>query len=112
MPRNRKRQLCIEAEPTTDSSPLPTAKRRKLKNRQRHRTPIRFWDQLSRVWLTARALRESDRRTVRPAAPVRPVRSGKEDIDIAQLKRFARHGGPALGDLRAVSQIQNSSQAY
>ena len=32
---NRKRQLSVEAEPTLDSSPRPTAKHRKLKNQQR-----------------------------------------------------------------------------
>jgi len=106
MPLNRKRQLCVEEEPTTDSAPPPTTKRRKLENQQRHRTPSWFWDNLSRVWLTPRALREFDRRTVWPTAPVPPGRTGKEDIDLAQLKRFARHGGPSLGELRAVSSIQ------
>lgn len=106
MPRNRKRQLCVEEEPTTDSAPPPTTKRRKLENQQRHRTPSWFWDNLSRVWLTPRALREFDRRTAWPTAPVPPDRTGREDIDLAQLKRFARHGGPSLDDLRAVSSIQ------
>ncbi len=106
MLRSRKRQLCVEAEPTTVSSPPPTTKRRKLENQQRHRTPSWFWDNLSRVWLTPRALREFDRRNRRSPAPGRPDRTGKEDIDLAQLKRFARHGGPSLGELRAVSSIQ------
>jgi hypothetical protein len=106
MPPKRKRQLCLEAEPTADSSSLPTPKRRKLENQGRHKTPSWFWDNLSRVWLTPRALREFDRRTVWPTTPVPPDRTGKEDIDLAQLKRFARHGGPSLGDLRAVSSIQ------
>ena len=43
MPCSRKRQLCVQAEPTTDSSPL-IAKRRKLEKQQRHRTLSRFWD--------------------------------------------------------------------
>lgn len=109
MPRNRKRQLCVEEEPTTDSTPPPTTKRRKLENQQRHRTPSWFWDNLSRVWLTPRALREFDRRTVWPTTPVPPDRTDKEDIDLAQLKRFARHGGPSLDHLRAVGSIQPSS---
>ncbi len=111
MPRSRKRQLCLEAEPTTDSSPPPTPKRRKLENQRRHRTPSSFWVNLSRVWLTPRALREFDRRTEWPAVPVPPERTGKEDIDLAQLKRFARHGGPSLDHLRAVSSIQPSQTA-
>ena len=103
MPRSRKRQLYVEAESTTDSSPPLIAKRRKLEQQQRHRTPSWFWDNLSRQWLTPRTLREFDRRTEWPAAPLLPDRTDKEDIDLAQLKRFARHGGPSLGNLRAVS---------
>ena len=106
MPHSRKRQLYVEAEPTTDSSSPPIAKRRKLEKQQRHRTPSWFWDNLSRQWLTPRTLREFDRRTEWPAAPLPPDRTDKEDIDLAQLKRFARHGGPSLGHLRAVNSIQ------
>ena len=102
-PRIQKRQLSSEAEPAIDSSLLPTAKRRRLENHQRHRLPSSFWDNLSRQWLTPRALREFDRRTVRPAAPVPLGRTDKNNIHLAQLKRFARHGGPSLGNLRAVS---------
>jgi len=108
MPRDIKRQLSVEEDPTTDSAQPPTTKRRKLEleNQERHRTPSWFWDNLSRLWLTPRALREFDRRTVQPTAPVPPDRTGEEDIDLAQLKRFARHGGPSLGHLRGVSLIQ------
>ena len=108
VPNIRKRKLSVGIEPTIISSLPPPAKRRKREKRQRQRTPSWFWDNLSRLWLTPRALREFDRRTEWPAAPVPPKQTGKEDINLAQLKRFARHGGPALGDLRAVSQIQPS----
>lgn len=117
--RNRKRQLCNKAEPTTDSPPPPTAKRRKLEIQQQYRTPSSFWDNLSRQWLTRRALREFDRRTVWPATPVPPDLTDKENIQVAQLKRFARHGGPILGSIRAYPepgtatpshQTMNSSQ--
>ncbi|KAI0398937.1 hypothetical protein F4802DRAFT_611271 [Xylaria palmicola] len=43
-----------------------------------------FWDNLSKIWLTPRALRELDRRN-----RIRP-----------DLARFARHGGPDLQHLR------------
>ena len=102
-PPIRKRQLCVEAEPTTDSSPPPTTKQRKLENQRRHRTPSSFWNNLSRLWLNPRALREFDRRIAWPAAPIPPDRTGMEDIDLAQLKRFARHGGPGPSHLRVVS---------
>lgn len=108
MPCSRKRQLCVQAEPTTDSSSPPIAKRRKLEKQQRHRTPSWFWDNLSRQWLTPRTLREFDRRTEWPATPSPPDRTGKEDIDLAQLKRFARHGGPSLGHLRAYPEPETA----
>ena len=108
LPPSRKLRLYREAEPTTDSLPPPAAKRRKLENQERHRTPCSFWDNLSRLWLTPRSLQEFDRRTIWPAAPVPPKQTGKEDINPVQLKRFARDGGPSLGHLRAVSSIQPS----
>jgi len=110
VPHNRKRQLS-KAESETNLSPQPTAKRQKLEDQQRHQTPSSFWDNLSRLWLTRRALREFDRRTIWPAAPVPPHRTGKENIDFAKLKRFARHGGPSLGNIRGVSSIQSFSDS-
>ena len=112
MSPNRKRKLCVDTQLTTDSSPPPTNKRRKLQNQQRHQTPSSFWDNLSRLWLTPRALQEFDRRTLWPAAPVPPERTGKENIDLVQLRRFARHGGPSLDHLRAVSSIQPSLKSF
>ena len=104
VPKIRKRKLSVGAEPTTVSLSSPPTKRHKQESQQRHRTTSSFWDNLSRQWLTRRALREFDQRTVWPAAPVPPDHFGKENIRLAQLKRFARHGGPSLGDLRAVSE--------
>lgn len=92
---SRKRKASAEAEPVTDHLLSPKTKRRRL-----------FWDNLSRLWLTPRALRELDRRTVRPAPPARPDQTDLQDIDPEELRRFAKHGGPALGDLRGVSQTQ------
>ena len=105
VPHNRKRQL-IEAESRTGFPPQPTTKRQKLEDNLRHQTPpSSFWDNLSRQWLTRRALREFDRRTVWPGTPLTPSRAGKENINLAKLKRFARHGGPSLSDLRDVSSM-------
>ena len=105
VPHNRKRQLS-ETEPETDFSLQRTAKRQKLEDHQRHRTPGFFWDNLSRQWLTRRTLREFNRRTVWPAVLVPPHRTGKENIELTKLKRFARHGGPSLGDIRGVNTIK------
>ena len=103
VPCNGKRQPS-EVNSETDSSPQPIAKRQRLEQRQQHQTPAYFWDNLSRLWLTRRTLREFDRRTVWPASPVPPHRTGKENINLASLKRFARHGGPSLSDIRRVRQ--------
>lgn len=105
VPNNRKRQLSVDPEPTPVFSPPPPAKRRKRRkreNQQRHRRPAFFWDNLSRQWLTRHTLREFDRRTVWPAIPLPSYRSGPRSICLPHLKCFARHGGPNLGDLRAV----------
>lgn len=59
----------------------------------------RFWDNLSRVWLTQRALRELNRRN--NACPLREIT--KPNICSKSLARFARHGGPDLCHLRGVS---------
>ncbi|KAK3337579.1 hypothetical protein B0T19DRAFT_455443 [Cercophora scortea] len=67
-------------------------------NRKRPRAE--FWDNLSKVWLTPRALRELDRRndaqpTSKPPTPAVYTR------DLAQ---FARHGGPDLRHLRGCPE--------
>ncbi|KAM7210664.1 hypothetical protein V8F06_013947 [Rhypophila decipiens] len=59
-----------------------------------------FWDNLSKVWLTPRALRELDRRndaqpTSKPPAPA---------VYTKDLARFARHGGPDLRHLRGYPE--------
>ncbi|KAL9045064.1 MAG: hypothetical protein Q9214_001849 [Letrouitia sp. 1 TL-2023] len=96
----------VESE--TDVLLQPTIKRQKLEHHQGYRTPSSFWDNLSRQWLTRRALREFDRRIVWPATPVPPHRTGKENIDVAKLKRFARQGGPNLGNIRGYQNPEIS----
>ena len=60
--------------------------------------PPEFWDNLSKVWLTRRALRELDRRNcTRPApGPAAPA------VHTTDRACFARHGGPDLRHLRGV----------
>ena len=110
VPHHRKRQLS-EAEPETESLLHPPAKQRKLEEHQKLRTLSSYWDNLSKLWLTDDALQEFNRRTIRPTIPIPPHRTGKEDIDPAKLKRFARHGGPSLSDIRGVSLIQSFSDS-
>ena len=57
-----------------------------------------FWDNLSKVWLTPRALRELDRRNDAQPVPKPPAPA----VHTADLARFARRGGPDLRHLRGV----------
>lgn len=83
-----------------------------------------YYDSLSTVWLTRGAVAEHNRRNKNKANPVRTTAGRRRNLrdtkgvrqktDIGeivnqslnpskQLKHFARHGGPHLGDLRAAS---------
>ena len=69
-----------------------------------------FYDSLSKVWLTRRALKELDRRTTqikneleKPGPTCWQEYQGY--IWKKQLQRFARRGGPELSDLRGVYPI-------
>jgi hypothetical protein len=90
-PQNRKRPRANEP-----SQSNPPAKKAKL-SRQSNFSP-EFWDNLSKVWLTPRALRELDRRNKTQPWPRFPV----PELYPTQLARFARHGGPDLQHLRGV----------
>ncbi|KAL8808337.1 MAG: hypothetical protein Q9182_000157 [Xanthomendoza sp. 2 TL-2023] len=87
--------------PPEHSTTLSQSKRQKCKCHQRDEGVPNFWDNLSKLWLTRRALREFDRRTVRPTTPTRPYSIGAEQNTSTQLKYFAENGGPSLGDLRS-----------
>ncbi|KAL2255946.1 hypothetical protein VTK26DRAFT_2446 [Humicola hyalothermophila] len=66
--------------------------------------PPEFWDNLSKVWLTRRTLRELDRRnSTRPAlGPAAPA------VYTTDLARFARHGGPDLRHLRGYLEPKSA----
>ena len=110
VPNYQRRKLSLEVGYMTASSLSPPTKRRKQENQHSHQTPNSFWDNLSRQWLTRRALRELDRRNVWPTVTIPRDWSSKENICHTRLKRFAKHGGPQLGDLRAVIQAHISSR--
>ncbi|KAH8757624.1 hypothetical protein F5883DRAFT_631949 [Diaporthe sp. PMI_573] len=69
--------------------------------------PPEFWDNLSKVWLTRRALRELDRRnSTRPApGPAAPA------VHTTDHARFARHGGPDLRHLRGYPEPKSAVPA-
>jgi hypothetical protein len=98
----RKRKQKTEAP---DPHPQLSVKPPKKSRQSRNRTPPEFWESLSQVPLCRRALREFNRRTVRRTIPKPPVRSALKGDLVKQLKRFARHGGPDLRDIRGVSLI-------
>jgi hypothetical protein len=58
--------------------------------------PAEFWDNLDRIWLTPRALREFDRRNRLQPTLLAPKQHTTD------LARFARGGGPDTSDLRGV----------
>ncbi|KAF7544205.1 hypothetical protein G7046_g9835 [Stylonectria norvegica] len=62
-----------------------------------------FWDNLSKVGLTPRALRELDRRNTTQSVTKSPI-SGGVVVTCTDLARFARRGGPDLGHLRGSLQ--------
>jgi hypothetical protein len=63
-----------------------------------------FYDSLSKVWLTRRALKELDRRTSQANSRRRPASTPRRVTRSAsiQIQRIARDGGPDLRDLRGV----------
>ncbi|KGQ07756.1 hypothetical protein BBAD15_g6917 [Beauveria bassiana D1-5] len=67
--------------------------------------PPHFWDSLSKVWLTPRALREKDRRN--GAQP--PATVSAASVTPTTLARFARRGGPDLGHLRGYPEPKNTA---
>jgi len=106
-PQNRKRQ---HAEADLSQDDLPSLPSKKLKSTREHHSasrfpPPAFWDSLSKVWLTRRALRELDRRNQSESRAHASAPAPRPDRQFSRrkaLQRFARHGGPELGDLRGV----------
>ena len=129
LPNPRKRQRAEPPEKTGTSQPL--SKKQRLNHPGASQPPAAFWDNLSKLWLTKRALRELDRRNSQAAlspsnSPHRRARRPVARKFIAERKAnyqvthcidylrrctprilknirlFARHGGPDLSDLRNV----------
>ena len=100
-----------EHSTTGATSPQPPWKRAKRPFTSREEAEASYWNSLSELCLTRRALKELDRRNRHTASPVttaiirRPWRS-REPVALKncsnQIKRFARHGGPDLRNLRGV----------
>ncbi|KAG8413130.1 hypothetical protein J3459_015773 [Metarhizium acridum] len=93
-PQNTKRRA---NEPSQHN---PPAKRAKLGEKSNFSPE--FWDNLSKVLLTPRALRELDRRNNAQPLPTFSV----PQLYPARLARFARHGGPDLRHLRGYTECE------
>lgn len=122
-PRKRKQSSPHACE--VDNTPHLSSKRQRVDENHtreaRHAARDRFWDTLSKAWLTRRALREFDRRNAaRDREQTHTTDLGfwprnRSPIGVSQLtaasrknlKRFARRGGPSLTDLRNVSRATN-----
>lgn len=111
--RKRKRTATEEEHSTiAATSPQPPWKRAKRPFESRQEANTAYWDSLSKLWFTRRALKELNRRNRQAASPVnirRPDRSAEPatvENYSSQLKRFARQGGPDLRDLRGVNSAQ------
>lgn len=109
-PRKRGRSVIEEDPATTHTSSLqPPWKRVKKPFESQQKAITAFWDSLSKVSLTRHALKEHNRRNRLAANSVTPTPERRPDsskgVGADCIKRFARHGGPDLSDLRGVSIV-------
>ncbi|KAL8904075.1 MAG: hypothetical protein Q9207_003502 [Kuettlingeria erythrocarpa] len=107
----RKRKL-IDQEPVADIPHPPAAKR------QRRQSPASYWDNLSRLWFSRRALEELNRRnhelaaatelaTVPPPSVPCIDTTRIANYNLADIQRFARHGGPDLSDIKGYPALES-----
>ncbi|KAF2228941.1 hypothetical protein EV356DRAFT_571524 [Viridothelium virens] len=99
-----------EAARAIDHPSLPSGKRQRGLQSTRTQTPPKFWDNLSRIPLCRRALREFDRRTAQPVPAKPTTQFVLLENQWKQLKRFARHGGPNLRDIRGYKELEPQRQ--
>ena len=125
---NSEQRTCQQNNPSDHIS-----KKQKRGHTRESQFPSAFWDNLSKIDLTTRALEELDRRNTQAALHSRPtprrlyrpltrsvlveLRKSSQPLIPAvdylrhcgakvlkSVKQIARHGGPGLSDLRGVSQ--------
>lgn len=124
--RKRRRPEQPEHSEHSHHTSVPSPKRQKIKHPSGSRPPPEFWDNLSKFWLTKRAIREFDRRNSQPSLRARRVTRNavgqwREDPNnrhqtehiaavlrspsrnfLKNIKAFAKQGGPDLSDLKGV----------
>ncbi|KAL9123877.1 MAG: hypothetical protein Q9217_006736 [Psora testacea] len=119
--RKRKRTAAEEEHSTiAATSPQPPWKRAKKPFQSQQEANTAYWDSLSKLWCTRRALKELDRRNRQTAIPVRITAARRLDLGrepdplkypSKQLKRFSRYGGPDLRDLTGVNLARDTSRS-
>ncbi|KZL69354.1 glyoxylate reductase [Colletotrichum incanum] len=120
-PQKRNRQRTGDLSP--ESHPrAPPAKRAKTRSELEFDAwasweyPPRFWDTLSKIHITSRALGELDRRISARSSLASPPQAASDGLAPQPastptppgLARFARHGGPDLRDLRGYSELKTN----
>jgi hypothetical protein len=117
----KRKQSAIDEEHSTTAATIsqPPWKKAKRPHQSQQETNTAYWDSLSKLWLTRGALNELNRRNRQTAGLVRTSVTRRPDLSgeptalknrSYQLKRFARHGGPDLCDLRGVGKVQVKSR--
>ncbi|TAQ83676.1 hypothetical protein B7494_g8003 [Chlorociboria aeruginascens] len=105
IPPRRKRQRTEAGLLDNPSKPQPS---KRLKPSIKLHSAA-FYDSLSKVWLTPRALKELDRRTSQANRPQQPASTPRRVTRTTsnKIERFARDGGPELRDLRGYPAPRN-----
>lgn len=93
-------------ESTAPILPKPICPPSKSNQSTKYHSPG-FWDALSSISLSHRALQELDRRNSIHTSQPTPAHKPSE----GDIRRFARHGGPDLADIKGVSQVAVQLQA-
>ena len=96
--KRQKLLSCTSSSSSTTSSSIDSS------SSSWDRTQRCYWDSLSRVWLTLRAVRELDRRDslLRASAPPNTQTILTRKQHSKDITEFARRGGPDLSDIRNV----------
>ncbi|KAI1283600.1 hypothetical protein F5Y07DRAFT_350095 [Xylaria sp. FL0933] len=95
--RDHKRKRVDEGVPRNSDNRNKKTKKTKRLSAPSNFSP-EFWDQLSQIPLTGRALRELDRRNDIQSPP--PLLTSQEEAFPGSLAEFARRGGPNIVDLQ------------
>ncbi|KAI1356762.1 hypothetical protein F5Y01DRAFT_300986 [Xylaria sp. FL0043] len=109
VPRNQRKRKHQHDSAVSQGARPPQKKAKKAKPSVKQHPPNfspQFWDQLSKIPLTPRALRELDRRnSIQPQLGIEiDIETPGREGGYSCIARFARHGGPDLRHLRGYPE--------